>query len=352
MIPLRYVVRRVAVAAALIVALTFLTFLIYEAIPTQPGRILLGNNQHPTHAEVALANHALGVDRPLVTQYADWLWHAVRGDFGIQWLAASYDYQGHVKGPSVASALWPATVVSLGVVAGGVLVLLALVVPLAAVCAARPGSRFDKLTAGLLLVGISTHPLVIGILLQSFAANKLHWLPNSGYCSISYSNLYFCSGAGAWVEHLVLPWITFAIFFAALYVRVLRVSLIETLDEPFVSTARAKGASETRVLFRHALRNALRPILTMTGMEIGTAVSILVYIEVVFALPGLGRLSLGALNGSQGYDRPVIAGCVFVIAVAVFGANLVVDLLYPLIDPRVAASGRAPRRFAPRGASA
>jgi peptide/nickel transport system permease protein len=155
-----------------------------------------------------------------------------------------------------------------------------------------------------------------------------------------------------WADHLILPWLTFALFFAALYVRVLRVSLLETLDEPYISTARAKGASESRIMFRHALRNALRPILTMTGMEIGTAVSILVYIEVVFSLPGLGRLSLFALNGNQGYDRPLIAGVVFVIAIAVFGANLIVDLLYPLIDKRVATAGRVPRRFAPGGVSA
>ena len=144
----------------------------------------------------------------------------------------------------------------------------------------------------------------------------------------------------------MLPWITFAIFFAALYVRVLRVSLLETLAEPYVSTARAKGASEARILFRHALRNALRPILTMTGMEAGTAVTILVYIEIVFGLPGLGRLSLIALNGNTGYDRPLIAAVVLFIGIAVFGLDLLVDLLYPVVDRRVAQL-RAPRRFAP-----
>jgi peptide/nickel transport system permease protein len=351
MIPLGYVLRRVAVAVGMIVALTFLTFLVYTAVPAKPGRILL-RSQHPSTEDIALANHALGVDRPLVTQYADWLGHAVRGDLGFSWLNATYDYKGHATGPAVTSFLLPSTAVSLSIVLGGIVLLLLLVVPLAGACASRPASWFDKVTAALLLVGISTHPLVVGILLQSFAANKLGWLPNSGYCTIGHSDSSFCSGLGPWADHLVLPWLTFALFFAALYVRVLRVSLIETLDEPYVDTARAKGASEPRVLLRHALRNALRPILTMTGMEIGTAVSILIYIEVVFSLPGLGRLSLFALNATQGYDRPIVAAVVLVIGIAVFGANLVVDLLYPLIDPRVGTAGRAPRRFAPRGVSA
>ncbi len=151
---------------------------------------------------------------------------------------------------------------------------------------------------------------------------------------------------GAWAQHLVLPWLCFAIFFAALYVRVLRVSLLDTLHEPYVSTARAKGASESRVLFRHALRNAVRPVLTMTGMEVGTAVTILVYIEIVFGLPGLGRLSLIALNGDRGYDRPLLAAVVLLIGIAVFGMNLLVDLVYPLVDRRVGQI-RAPRRAAP-----
>jgi peptide/nickel transport system permease protein len=351
-IPFGYVVRRVAVATGLLVALTFATFLIYYAVPASPGRILL-NSAHPSSEDIALANHALGTDRPLVRQYVDWLGGVVHGDFGYSWLSADYDYHGHASGPAVTDAIIPATWVSLSIVAGGLVVLLALVVPLAALCASRPDSWLDRVTAGLLVVGISTHPLVVGILLQSFAANRLGLLPPAGHCTIRPApndNEFFftaCSGVGAWAQHLVLAWICFAIFFAALYVRVLRVSLLETLDEPYVSTARAKGASEARVLFGHALRNALRPVLTMTGMEAGTAVTILIYIEIVFGLPGLGRLSLISLNGDRGYDRPLIAAVVLFIGIAVFGINLLVDLLYPFVDRRVGQIRRAPRRPAP-----
>jgi peptide/nickel transport system permease protein len=352
MIPFGYVARRLAVALCLLVALTFGTFLIYAAVPASPGRILM-RSQHPSTADIALADHALGVDRPLVRQYVDWVDGVVHGDFGFSWLSAEYDYHGHAKGPAVTDAIIPATWVSLSIVGGGLVLLLAFVVPLAALCASRPDSWFDRLTAALLVVGISTHPLVVGILLQSFAANRLGLLPSSGYCTIRPApndNQFFftpCSGVGAWAQHLVLAWICFAIFFAALYVRVLRVSLLETLDEPYVSTARAKGASESRVLFRHALRNALRPILTMTGMEVGTAVTILIYIEVVFGMPGLGRLSLVSLNGDRGYDRPLISAVVLFIGIAVFGTNLLVDLLYPFVDRRVGQIRHAPRRAAP-----
>jgi peptide/nickel transport system permease protein len=354
LISVGYVVRRLGVAAGLLVALTFATFLVYAAIPAAPGRILL-RSEHPSHADVALANHALGADKPLVRQYVDWASHAVRGDFGFSWLNASYDYQGHAQGPAVTDFIVPATGASISIVLGGLAILFALVVPIAALCASRPGSWFDRLTAVLLVVGISTHPLVIGILLQSFAANRLHALPGFGYCTLRPADAAgaygACSGVGSWAQHLVLPWIAFAVFFAALYVRVLRVSLIETLDEPYVSTARAKGASEARILFRHTLRNALRPILTMTGMEAGTAVTMLVYIEVVFAIPGLGRLSLTSLDGTRGYDRPLIAAVVLFIGIAVFGINLLVDLLYPFIDRRVGQISRAPRRAAPSSPS-
>jgi peptide/nickel transport system permease protein len=361
---IRYVARRVVVATVLLVALTVLTFLVYAAIPSNPGRGLLPF-QHPSNADLALANHALGVDRPVLDQWGDWLAHAVRGDLGYSWAGAKYDFHGHASGDPVTDLLVPATSVSLSIVLGGLVLMLLFVVPLAALSAHRPGSVFDRFTATFLLIGISTHPLVVGILLQAFASNRLSLLPAQGYCTLRWhptspgfsfgtsSNLTpYCAGPRAWAEHLVLPWITFALFFAALYVRVLRASLLETLDEPYVATARAKGASEPRVVLRHALPNALRPILTMTGMEAGTAVGVLIYIEIVFGMPGLGRLSVASLNGDAGYDRPMIAGIVLFVGIAVFGVNLLVDLLYPFVDRRVGRVEGSQRPVAGVGPSA
>jgi ABC-type dipeptide/oligopeptide/nickel transport system permease component len=295
-----------------------------------------------------MINHAIGTDRPVTTQYFDWAKGVLHGDLGLAWQELTIDPDNGLFGTSVSAEIVPSLWRSMSVVVGGLILLLVLVIPIAAVSAARPGSWFDRITAVLLLVGISTHPLVIGLLLQS-VSRRWNAVPWGGYCSIHKPSVDEtastvgagptaapCYGLHNWAWHLLLPWFTFAIFFAALYVRVLRTQLIEVLDEPYITTARAKGATETRVMTRHALRNAMRPILTMTGMEAGMAISVLLYIEVVFSIPGLGWLSLTAFSGDAGYDRPVIAALVLLIGMAIIGLNLIVDLLYPIVDPRVA----------------
>lgn len=341
-----YVVRRCVVAGFLLVGLTFVTFALYDLTPIDPACVVAGCDQNPMNPEQRrLIYHAIGVDRPLTTQYVDWAKQALRGDLGTAWQGLTIDPDHRVYGTSVTATIIPATWQSLSVVAGGLVLLLALVLPIAAFSAYRPGSWFDRITAGLLLVGISTHPLVVGLILQT-ASRKWPAIPWGGYCPIRKPESGVglvngglasapCYGVANWAWHLLLPCLTFALFFAALYVRVLRATLLEVLDEPFVATARAKGASESRVMLRHVLRNAMRPILTMTGMEAGMAVSVLVYIEVVFGISGLGRLSLSAFSGEIGYDRPVIAAIVLFVGIAIIGLNLLVDLLYPVIDPRV-----------------
>lgn len=344
-----YVIRRCAIAVFLLVGLTFITFALYDLTPIEPACVVAGCDfgRPLDPAQRELINHAIGVDRPLTTQYVEWGKGVLRGDLGLAWQGLLIDPDGGLFGTSVSASIIPATWQSLSVVAGGLVLLLVLIVPIAALSASRPGSWFDRLTAGLLLVGISTHPLVVGLILQS-VSRKWPAVPWGGYCPIrapefegpasvtgAGPTLEACHGIENWAWHLLLPWLTFAVFFAALYVRVLRTTLIEVLDEPYIATARAKGASESRVMLRHALRNALRPILTMTGMEAGMAVSVLLYIEVVFGINGLGRLSLTAFSGEIGYDRPLIAAIVLFIGVAIIGLNLLVDLLYPVIDRRV-----------------
>jgi peptide/nickel transport system permease protein len=345
-----YVAKRVLVSIVLLVALTFLTFWLYQLTPIDPARVVIGAGPAVIPQQMRdQIDHALGTDRPLVTQYVDWVDGVVHGDLGIAWQGATVDPDGGAFGTSVVSEIVPATWRSLSVVAGGLALLLLFVVPIAALSAARPGSWFDRTTAALLLIGISTHPLVVGLILQSFQ-RRWGWLPQNGYCPMRGSgggatlpDGSTCHGLASWASHLVMPWFTFAVFFAALYVRVLRATLLEVLDEPFVSTARAKGASEPRVLLRHALRNAFRPILTMTGMEAGMAVTVLLYIEVVFGIGGLGRLSLDAFSGDLGYDRPVILALVLFLGIGIIGLNLLVDLLYPVIDPRVTAGAERRR---------
>jgi peptide/nickel transport system permease protein len=343
-----YVVRRILVAVFLLIGLTFLTFWLYDLTPIDPARVVIGGDpgRPLPQAQIDFVNHALGVDRPLTTQYADWAKHVLHGDLGLAWQGMTIDPDNGLFGTSVTQSIVPAVWHSVSVVVGGLALLLLIVIPIAAFSAARPSSWFDRITAALLLIGISTHPLVVALILQTMQ-RRWTWIPWGGYCPIHKPEFATeplfgaavqgepCYGVGNWAAHLLLPWLTFSVFFAALYVRVLRTTLLEVLDEPYVATARAKGASEPRVMLRHALRNAMRPILTMTAMEAGMAVSVLLYIEVVYGIGGLGRLSLTAFSGEVGYDRPMIAAIVLVIGIAIIGLNLIVDLLYPVIDPRV-----------------
>ena len=148
-----------------------------------------------------------------------------------------------------------------------------------------------------------------------------------------------CGGVGQWAWHLILPWITFALFFVALYLRIVRARMLEVLEEPWVRTARAKGASEFRVVRVHALRNAIAPVVTMTAMDAGMAIGIALYIETVFVLPGLGRTTIRALAGFEGYDLPVILAVTLVAATAIILFNLVADIVLLAIDPTVARGG-------------
>ena len=157
-----------------------------------------------------------------------------------------------------------------------------------------------------------------------------------------------CGGVGQWAWHLVLPWMTFALFFVALYMRIVRARMLEVLEEPFVRTARAKGASELHVIRAHALRNAIAPVVTMVAMDAGMAIGIAMYIETVFALPGLGRTLIRALAGLQGYDLPVILAVTLVAAAAIIVLNLVADLVLLALDPTVA-RGLAARAVPARG---
>jgi peptide/nickel transport system permease protein len=219
------------------------------------------------------------------------------------------------------------------VVVGGALIWLAVAVPLGIVSAVRSRSFFDRAVLATTFIAFCVHPLVIGLALSYFFGFRLGWAPIQGYCQVfSPPAGAPCGGLGAWAYHLVLPCLTLAIMFAALYTRMVRAAVLEELSSDYVRTARAKGAAETRVLVRHVLRNVLLSVVTMLGMDVGVALGGAIYVEVVFGLPGLGNeawLSIGR------EDWPVLQGIVIFTAVVVIAANLLVDLLYATLDPRV-----------------
>jgi peptide/nickel transport system permease protein len=344
----RYLLRRVLISIGLLWLLSVITFLIYFTIPQEPANFVI-DVQHATPAMIAKANHQLGVDKPVTTQYAKFVWRALHGDFGIAFEGINFNYKGEASGIHVGAEVIRAAAVTGWLAFGGLVLVLLLAVPMATLAASRAGSWLDRTFLAVTLVGISTHPIVIGVILQTFPANRWKLAPSGGYCGLTSRtpivNDRFdlhptvCGGVIDWAQHLALPWITFALFFVALYMRIVRVRLLDVLDADYVRAARAKGATELRVLRRHALPNTILPIVTMLGMDIGTAVGVAVYVETVYGLPGLGRLTIGAISGDAGFDLPVIIAVVMVVGAAIILLNLLADVIVAAVDPRIESRG-------------
>jgi peptide/nickel transport system permease protein len=183
------------------------------------------------------------------------------------------------------------------------------------------------------LVGISAHPVWIGLILSYLFGYRLHLTPIAGYCNFfPGSATAQCTGPINWAYHLILPWITFMILFAALYVRLVRANVMETMSEDYVRTARAKGASQGRVMVHHVLRNSMLPVVTILGMDLGLALGGAIFTESIFNLPGLGHEVINAYNFN---DLPMITGIVTFSTICVIVFNFIVDIAYGFLDPRI-----------------
>jgi peptide/nickel transport system permease protein len=344
-----YVARRLGVAVILLWILSVITFAIYLKVPADPAGFLV-DMQHASPQQIANAHHLLGTDRPAIVQYGKYMDRLLHGDFGTSWATLSF-FGESTTGSPVGPMVGRAALVTASLLLGGFVLILMIAIPLGVFAATRPRSFADRLSVALGIAAISTHPLVVGLLLQLFVGNRWKLLPASGYCTLTKPSARVvaeaarsapsgtplpCGGAGQWAWHLMLPWLTFALFFVALYMRIVRARMLEVLEEPWVRTARAKGASEARVIRSHALRNAIAPIVTMVAMDAGTAIGVAMYVETVFGLPGLGRTMIRALAGLQGYDLPVILAITLVSASAIIVLNLIADLVLLAIDPTVA----------------
>jgi peptide/nickel transport system permease protein len=223
--------------------------------------------------------------------------------------------------------------VTAAVVIGGAVIWLAIAIPLGILSAVRARSVLDRGVMAVTMLAFCVHPIVIGLTLSYVFGFKLGLTPIADYCeAFSPPPGARCGGIGAWASHLVLPWLTVGIMFAALYTRMVRASILEELSQEYVKTARAKGANERRVLVRHVLRNVLLTLVTMLGMDVGLVLGAALYVEVVFALPGLGNVAWQSIGRE---DWPVLQGIVIFTSIIVIIVNLVVDLLYAVLDPRV-----------------
>ena len=316
---LAYLVRRLLWAFVLILAVALVTFVIFFVIPTNR----VGNVRH--RESTTNINEAVGVHGPVYLQYGRFVWHLAHFSLGNSFRSEQ----------SVREMVLSAAPVTASLVIGGAVMWLLIALPIGILSALRPRSALDRTANIFVLMGISVHPVWLGLILLYVFGYKLKVFPLGTYCEVfTPPSGTQCGGVIQWFWHLVLPWFTFAALYAALYARMVRANVLEALHEEYVRTARAKGASELRVVRRHVLRNALLPVVTMLGMDIGVAMGGTLFIENVFSLPGLGKM---LTRGLQTYDLPVILGVVSFMTFSVVILNVVVDICYTLCDPRVRA---------------
>ena len=312
-------VRRLGWAVVLFLVVTLYTFILFFVVPYHD--INLGARSQGLSSEASTVQESLQIDGDnVVSAYTQFLTHVVHGDLG----------RSFYNRRPVTELIGDAVSATASLVFGGMIVYLLVGFTVGIVSALRPRSLLDRASMVFILVGISAHPLWIGYMLALVFGNRLGWFPASGYCDVFYTTSA-CGGPVQWAYHLVLPWVAFAAAFAALYARMIRASLRDTLDEDYVRTARAKGYGTWGVVRWHALRPAMIPVVTMLGMDLGLAFAGSLFVERAFSLPGVGNLLYTAL---QRHDLPVILGVVVVVTTTILVFNLFVALAYGLLDPR------------------
>lgn len=304
-----YAIRRVAFAIPTMLLATLLTFLTLNLVPGDPVELMLMQvlNELPTQEEVEALRAELGYDRPIVVRFAIWVGNVLRGDLGRSSRSGEPAFQEIVR-------TMPASI-EIGV--ASMLVALGIAVPAGIISAVKRDSGIDYATRFLAIIGVSVPNFWLALLLMLVFAVQLGWLPVFGRGGI---------------EHLILPAITLGSGSAALLTRLLRSSLLECLQADYVRTARAKGLRGLVVVGKHALRNAMLPIVTVMGLQLGFILGGSVVVETIFAVPGLGRLMVDSIHAR---DFVVVQGITLVYVSLVVTANLIVDLSYALLDPRI-----------------
>jgi peptide/nickel transport system permease protein len=320
-----FILRRIAWAVFLFLTTTFLAYFIFFVMPADPARLIAGRGA--SAADVARVARFYHFNVSIWQRYWIFLWNILRhGSFG----------NSYVNGEPVRALIAEDAPVTASLVAGSAVLWLVISVPLGILSAMRQRSLVDRGSTAFVLFGISTHPVLLGLVLSYVFGYRLRLTPIAGYCNFSPGNpAATCDGATHWASHLILPWITFMVLFAALYVRLIRASVIEAMAEDYVRTARAKGASERRVLAYHVMRNCSLPIVTILGMDVGVALGGAMFVESVFQLPGLGR---EIVHAYAAFDLPIIAGLITFMTLPVIAFNLAVDIVYGFLDPRIRAT--------------
>jgi len=309
----RYLLRRLGQAVVVLFGVSIAVFSIIHLVPGDPVRLALGTrfDQETYDALVARA----GLDDPLLVQYVNWLGGALTGDLGVSFRS------GQPVTETILERL-PATV---SLALGAIVVALVIALPLGLVSALRPRSAVDYVATFVSQAGISIPDFWLAIVAILVFALTLGWLPSSGYVPLTDDPV-------EWARHLVLPSIVVGTVSGAILTRFVRSSALEALGQDYTRTARAKGLPPRMVINRHVLRNALVPVITVTGIQLAYLLSGVVVVEVVFAWNGLGQLALQAVETR---DYPLLQGAVLLFAVFFLIVNLAVDLIYAVVDPRI-----------------
>ena len=317
----RYIIRRLLWVIVLLFLVSFITFVIFYLFPSADPALLRAGRQ-PNPQLVEQIRHNLGLDQPWYEQYFHYMKRLVlHGDLG-------HSYQNNAEVKSQIVDRFPATA---SLALGAAVLWILSGVAVGVISAIKRRSLVDRLSMGAALVAISAPVYWLGLVtLYLFSADigkfKVPFFKGAG------SYVPFSQDPSVWFQSLLLPWIVLAAAFAALYARLLRASMIEVMSEDYIRTARAKGLSERRVIFRHGLRSAMTPIVTAAGVDIGILFGGAILTESVFAIPGIGRLAFESIQNS---DLPMIQGTVLLGAFFIIFANLIVDVVYAFLDPRV-----------------
>ena len=300
-----YLARRLVESALILLGITLVTFFLLYVLPADPVRQIAGRSATPETVESI--RRQLGLDQPFWVQYGRYLWNLVHLDLG----------RSYLQREDVSELIWARLPPTLLLMAGAIACELVLGLTMGVIAALRRGRAADNGLMIVSFVGVSTPQFVVGLLMLYLFAVQLRWFPIGGYGTLS---------------HLVLPALTMGILGAGWYSRMMRSSMVEVLRQDFIRTARAKGLTQRRIVLRHALPNAILPIVAMIGIDIGIFMGGIVVVESVFGWPGIGQLAWQAI---QRVDIPIIMGVTLVSAFAIVLGNLLADLVTPFIDPRI-----------------
>jgi peptide/nickel transport system permease protein len=308
-----YIFRRVLATLPVMAIVALLVFSLLYIAPGDPAAVIAGDQASP--ADVERIRQSLGLDRPFLVQFGAWLWNILHGDLGTS------IFTNLPVAALIAQRIEP----TLSLMALTLVLTILIAVPLGVMAAWKAGSFVDRAIMAFAVLAFSLPVFVVGYLLAYVFALELEWLPVQGYTPLS-------QGFWPWLQNLILPAVALGGVYIALIARITRASMLEVLQQDYIRTARAKGLDQRSILFVHALKNAAVPIVTVIGIGVALLIGGAVVTESVFAIPGLGRLTVDAILRR---DYPVIQGIVLMFSFLYTLVNLMVDVTYTLIDPRI-----------------